>query len=80
MFLVFRDFYVVEFPDEKENGNIPVSIIPNIWVTCENNEPVCWWPSFRSEEEKKKAIMRKAAFNKEDCQMCPINIKYKTSK
>ncbi|XP_031328260.1 uncharacterized protein LOC116159434 isoform X1 [Photinus pyralis] len=75
-----RDYYVVEFPDEKDKGSVPLCIIPSSWTDVElNGEKFCWWPNFKSEEQKRKAVIQKLQFENRNCIKCKINIKYKTN-
>lgn len=73
----FRDFLVVEFPQEAKENSLPLAVVPSVWVSMKKK--VCYWPNFRSDQETKKAVMMKMKFDFAQCKACPINIKYKTS-
>lgn len=56
--IVFRDFYVVEFPKEaKEVETVPMGIIPYTWIVINpNNSVECLC---RGNSEFKKAVIGK---------------------
>ncbi|XP_031337151.1 uncharacterized protein LOC116166342 [Photinus pyralis] len=73
-------YYVVEFPDETELGSVPLSIIPSSWIgQTSENEYFCWWPHFRTEEQRRKAVINKTPAIHENSIRCKITIKYMTN-
>lgn len=75
--VIFRDYLVVEFPDEVEGDSVPLSIVPSVWVSLKQN--ICFWPKLKSEEERRRAVIKKIEFEPESCQKCFIRVKYRTS-
>ncbi|KAF5284718.1 hypothetical protein FQR65_LT13420 [Abscondita terminalis] len=46
-------YYVVEFPDEIVNGDVPMSVISHTWVTRnEMDEPTCLWPQRATDNQR----------------------------
>lgn len=76
----FRKYYVVEFPQEIENGQVPMAIVPYVWIVC--NGQKCYWPqNFKNNKEFTNAVINQdEKCISEDSQLCKINVKYKTSK
>lgn len=74
-----RDYCIVEFPEENECGETPMSIIPSIWLKNEDDYILCNWPKhFKSNLDLMKAVRLRLPVENGD--LCKVNIKYKTSK
>ncbi|CAH0553200.1 unnamed protein product [Brassicogethes aeneus] len=73
-FVFAKNYYLVEFPEEFENGQLPMAIIPKTWLVGNKQ---CLWPSFKNEKDKIKAVKNKNP-PKEGSDRCQILIKYKT--
>lgn len=73
---------VVEFPEEgDEDGNIPMDIISGTWVFLEpDGQQMCYWPPFKTDLAKNKAVVNHQQFEKDRAGTCIINIKYRSSK
>ncbi|CAH0546591.1 unnamed protein product [Brassicogethes aeneus] len=69
-----KNYYLVEFPEEFQDGQIPMAIIPKTWLLGNSH---CLWPNFKNEKDKIKAIINKNPPEK-DSDRCKILIKYKT--
>ncbi|CAG9812896.1 unnamed protein product [Phaedon cochleariae] len=75
-----KEFLVVEFPHEIKNGVTPMAIVPNNWIIVDNlGNLQCLWPNLKTNNEFAKAVCNKLQIDKKDCQVCAINIKYKTN-
>lgn len=77
-----RDYYIVEFPDEVENGITAMAIVPYTWlITDKNNMVRCMWPThIGSDKALTRAVMNKDSISEESYKICDVTIKFKTSK
>lgn len=74
----FRDYEVVEFPDEIENDVIPMVVISETWLRMEEYVQYCLWPAYiKSEAARTKCVVEHIPIDSEKCGKCPVNIKYK---
>lgn len=73
---------MVEFPNEKENGNTPVAVVSAIWIQSKNNKTVCMWPNnVNNNKAFAKLVINKQVLSEDhNYLLCDVNIKYKTSK
>ncbi|KAJ8914293.1 hypothetical protein NQ315_011278 [Exocentrus adspersus] len=73
-------FLIVEFPTELDtDGSIPTATISSSWAFKDTNGKLCcWWPNFKSEAQRKNAIIHHKEVDIENCLACEIDIKYKT--
>lgn len=69
----------MEFPEENEHGETPMSIIPSIWLKTDGDYVLCNWPNnFKSNLDLMKAVRLRLPVENGD--LCKVNVKYKTSK
>lgn len=77
----YDSFYlIVEFPQESgEDGSIPTAIVSSSWVfeDSTDNRLCCWWPNFKSDEQRKKAVIQHKEIDVENCVPSEININTK---
>lgn len=76
-------YLIVEFPQESgEDGSNPTAIVSSSWTfeDSTDNKLCCWWPNFKSDEQRKKAVIQHKEIDVENCVPCEIIIKYKTGK
>lgn len=77
----YREFAVVEFPEEEINGIIPLGIISTSWLIEEDCQTYCLWPSYlNSAAEREKIILDRLPLDKAKCDRCYVNVVYSTSK
>lgn len=58
-----------------------MAIVPHTWVNENEQHIYCFWPNyFKSNKEFTKAVISKEELNPDDCEICSVNIKCKTSK
>lgn len=80
---IFRDCYIMKFPRKsKERKTVPMGIIPYTWLVINENNSVdecLWLYNLQGNSEFEKAVIEKYEFPKNECKLCPVNIKFKTS-
>lgn len=72
----------MEFPNEaKAVETVPMGIVPYTWLIInENNNVECLWPqNLKGNKEFEKAVVEKYELAKNECRLCSVNIKFKTS-
>ncbi|KAF5304404.1 hypothetical protein FQA39_LY19004 [Lamprigera yunnana] len=71
-------YYVVEFPDEAVDGNIPMSVISHSWLNKnERGELTCLWPK-RATDSQRIQLIRNHEFPSSFTSGNNVNIKYKS--
>ncbi|CAH1099834.1 unnamed protein product [Psylliodes chrysocephalus] len=70
-----KQYFVVEFPKERKDGNTPMEVIPCSWLIEEDG----LWPNNLKSNEFKRAVQNKTTIPVRECLLCPINIKFKTN-
>lgn len=76
-----KPYLIVEFPEERTAHNIAMAIVADTWIKIENGKHYCIWPSyFHNETQRIKFVMTLEAPDMNRSSLCPVNIKYKSSR
>ncbi|KAK4887466.1 hypothetical protein RN001_003737 [Aquatica leii] len=71
-------YYVVEFPDEAVDGNIPMSVISHSWLSRnEKGDLTCLWPK-RGTNSQRIQLIRNHEFPSSFTSGNNVNIKYRS--
>uniref|UniRef100_A0A1Y1NFG0 Uncharacterized protein n=2 Tax=Photinus pyralis TaxID=7054 RepID=A0A1Y1NFG0_PHOPY len=74
------NYVVVEFPEEEnEDGNVPMDIISERWLFKDKGQNMCYWPPYKSDLLKTKAVMSHQDFDKTKAGSCVVNVKYNST-
>ncbi|KAF5307564.1 hypothetical protein FQR65_LT18390 [Abscondita terminalis] len=69
-----------EFPEEENEGLLPMAVISTNWIFTKMGNLYCHWPTyFKSDLLKNRAIENHESLILDKCNGCPIVIKYTSS-
>lgn len=83
--MFFSKYVVVEFIEELDDGEIPMSVVSSSWLeeatSSDSFDKYCYWPTYARDSYKiNKLTIEHASLDRERCARCPINIKFSSGK
>lgn len=80
--ILCRKYYIVEFPEEEQDGKLPMAVVPSNWLQPKSDSVYCMWPNNLKGGNKSfnEAVETMKDITLFDFILCPIHIKYGSSK